>query len=129
MDKIWLESYADGIPEELPAPEFMSLRELIDHSFKKYADRPCYTNMGTTITYRDLDRLSMQFASYLQNSLGLVKGERVAIMLPNILQYPVTSKWHFSGRPCRGKRKSTLHGTRTQAPVVGLRCSLHRSAG
>ena len=89
MDKIWLESYADGIPEELPATEFKSLRELIDHSFKKYADRPCYTNMGTTITYRDLDRLSMQFASYLQNSLGLVKGERVAIMLPNILQYPV----------------------------------------
>ena len=89
LDKIWLESYADGTPEELPAPEFKSLRELIDHSFKRYADRPCYTNMGTTITYRDLDRLSMQFASYLQNSLGLVKGERVAIMLPNILQYPV----------------------------------------
>jgi long-chain acyl-CoA synthetase len=89
LDKIWLESYADGTPEELPATEFKSLRELIDHSFEKYADRPCYTNMGTTITYRDLDRLSMQFASYLQNSLGLVKGERVAIMLPNILQYPV----------------------------------------
>ncbi len=89
MDKIWLASYADGIPEELPTPEFKSLRELIEHSFKEYADRPCYTNMGTTITYRDLDRLSMQFASYLQNTLGLVKGERVAIMLPNILQYPV----------------------------------------
>ena len=89
MDKIWLASYTDGIPEELPTPEFKSLRELIEHSFKEYADRPCYTNMGTTITYRDLDRLSMQFASYLQNTLGLVKGERVAIMLPNILQYPV----------------------------------------
>jgi long-chain acyl-CoA synthetase len=89
LDKIWLASYTDGIPEELPTPEFKSLRELIEHSFKEYADRPCYTNMGTTITYRDLDRLSMQFASYLQNTLGLVKGERVAIMLPNILQYPV----------------------------------------
>ena len=89
MDKIWLASYHDEIPEVLPALGFKSLREIIDHSFKEYADRPCYTNMGTTLTYSDLDRLSMQFASYLQNSLGLVKGERVAIMLPNILQYPV----------------------------------------
>ncbi len=89
MDKIWLESYAEGTPAELPPLEFKSLRELIDHAFNKFADQPCYTNMGTTLTYRDLDRLSMQFASYLQNTLGLVKGERVAIMLPNILQYPV----------------------------------------
>jgi long-chain acyl-CoA synthetase len=89
MDKIWLESYTDGIPEELPPPEFKSLRELVERSFTEYADRPSYTNMGTTISYRDLDRMSMQFASYLQNTLGLVKGERVAIMLPNVLQYPV----------------------------------------
>ena len=89
MDKIWLASYHDQIPEILPTPGYKSLREIIDHSFTEYADRPCYTNMGTTLTYGDLDRLSMQFASYLQNSLGLVKGERVAIMLPNILQYPV----------------------------------------
>ena len=89
MEKIWLESYPDDTPAELPNLEFKSLRELIDQAFKKYADRPCYTNMGTTLTYSDLDRLSMHFAAYLQNTLGLVKGERVAIMLPNVLQYPV----------------------------------------
>jgi len=89
LEKIWLESYAEGTPEELPPLAHKSLRELIDHSFKKYADRPCYTNMGTTITYRDLERMSTKFAAYLQNSVGLVKGERVAIMLPNVLQYPV----------------------------------------
>ena len=62
---------------------------MIEHSFQEYADNPAYTNMGTTITYRDLDGLSMQFACYLQKSLELTRGERVAIMLPNILQYPV----------------------------------------
>ena len=89
MEKPWLKSYPPGVPAEIPTPEFRSLRELFEKAFVEYADRPAYTNMGTTITYRDLDRLSMQFAGYLQKSLGLTRGERVAIMLPNILQYPV----------------------------------------
>ena len=89
MNKIWLESYPDGIPEEIPTPEAKSLRDLIDSALTAFADRPCFTNMGTTLTYRDLDKLSMQFACYLQQALGLIKGERVAIMLPNVLQYPV----------------------------------------
>lgn len=89
MAKIWLKSYPEGIPAEIPTPDLRSLRDMCERSFRDYADRPAYTNMGTTITYRDLDRLSLSFASYLQNSLGLTRGERVAIMLPNILQYPV----------------------------------------
>ena len=89
MDKPWLKSYPDGVPEEIPTPEFRSLREIIEHAFREYPDRPAWTNMGTTITYRELDELSMQFAGYLQKELGLSRGERVAIMLPNLLQYPV----------------------------------------
>ena len=89
MNKIWLESYPDGVPEEIPAPEAKSVRDLIDSALTAFPDRPCFTNMGTTLTYRDLDKLSMQFACYLQQTLGLIKGERVAIMLPNVLQYPV----------------------------------------
>jgi len=89
VNKIWLESYPDGIPEEIPTPEAKSVRDLIDSALTAFADRPCFTNMGTTLTYRDLDKLSMQFACYLQQTLGLIKGERVAIMLPNVLQYPV----------------------------------------
>lgn len=89
MNKIWLESYPDGVPEEIPTPEAKSVRDLIDSALTAFADRPCFTNMGTTLTYRDLDKLSMQFACYLQQTLGLIKGERVAIMLPNVLQYPV----------------------------------------
>jgi long-chain acyl-CoA synthetase len=89
VDKIWLKSYAEDVPAEIPTPEFKSLREMIEFSFNEFPDRPAYTNMGTTLTYRDLDKLSMKFACYLQKSLGLVRGERVAIMLPNLLQYPV----------------------------------------
>jgi long-chain acyl-CoA synthetase len=89
MDKIWLKSYPEGIPAEIPPPGFRSLREMFERAFTDYPDRPAYTNMGTTISYRQLDEMSLQFAGYLQQTLGLVRGERVAIMLPNILQYPV----------------------------------------
>ena len=89
MDKPWLASYPPGVPAEIPTPQFRSIRELMEHAFVEYADRPAFSNMGKTLTYRDLDRLSMQFACYLQSELGLVRGERVAIMLPNLLQYPI----------------------------------------
>jgi len=89
VEKIWLKSYPAGISAEIPTPEFKSVREMIEFSFREFADRPAYSNMGATLTFADLDRLSMQFACYLQQSLGLSRGERVAIMLPNLLQYPV----------------------------------------
>ena len=89
MEKIWLKSYPDGVPEEIDPPAYRSLREVIEFAFSEYADRPAFTNMGMTLTYRELDRLSYRFACYLQKTLGLIRGERVAIMLPNLLQYPV----------------------------------------
>jgi long-chain acyl-CoA synthetase len=89
VEKIWLKSYPPGVPAELPPPQFKSVREMIEHSFHEYADRPSYTNMGTTISFAELDKLSFKFACYLQKNLGLTRGERVAIMAPNILQYPV----------------------------------------
>ena len=89
MDKPWLKSYPAGVPAEIPPPEYRSLREIIEHAFNEYPDRPAFSCMGTTITYAELDRLSMQFACYLQGTLRLTRGERVAIMLPNVLQYAV----------------------------------------
>ena len=89
MEKIWLKSYPPGVVEELPPPPHKSVRDLFEATFRDHPDRPAYTNMGTTLTYRDLDEASMKFACYLQKNLGLMRGERVAIMLPNILQYPV----------------------------------------
>ncbi len=89
MQKIWLNSYPPGVPEDVPESKFRSLREMFEHSFQAFPDHPSFTNMGTTISYRELDELSMHFACYLQKTLGLTRGERVAIMLPNLLQYPI----------------------------------------
>ncbi len=89
MDKPWLKSYPDGVPEDIPTPPFQSVRDMVEHPMVEYPDRVAFFNMGTSITFRELDELSLKFACYLQSDLGLVKGERIAIMLPNILQYPV----------------------------------------
>lgn len=89
MEKIWLKSYPDDVPAEVPEPPFRSVRDLFEQAFEQWPDRPAYSNLGTDMSYRELDEASMQFACYLQQELGLTRGERVAIMLPNILQYPV----------------------------------------
>ncbi len=89
MDKIWLQSYQDGVPAEIDLGEYQSLGELFEKSVREYRDRPAFTCMGASITYGELDTLSRDFAAYLQTVLKLPKGERVAIMMPNVLQYPV----------------------------------------
>ena len=89
MQKIWLESYPKGIPEEINVDAYQSLIEIFDESVKKYADKPAFENMGTTYTYRELDQKATDFGAYLQKELGLNAGDRLAIMMPNLLQYPV----------------------------------------
>jgi long-chain acyl-CoA synthetase len=89
VEKAWLQSYPEGVPAEVPTPPWRSIRDLFEHSFATYPDNAAYTNMGKTLTYSDLNHLSMQFACFLQKRLRLTRGERVAIMLPNLLQYPV----------------------------------------
>ena len=89
MEKVWLKNYDSGVPEEIDANEYSSIPDLLGKSFDKYADRDSFSCMGTTLTYRELKTASLKFASYLQNDLGLKKGSRVALMMPNIIQYPV----------------------------------------
>ena len=89
MTKIWHKSYDAGVPTEINTNQFTSLTDVIETSLKKYRDRPAYHCMGTNITFGELDQLSLKFASFLQNDLKLQKGDRVALMMPNILQYPV----------------------------------------
>ena len=88
MDKFWLKSYPSGVPAEIDFNQYQSLVQLLDESFKKYASRNAYACMGKFLTYAELDVMSKQVAGWLQ-SKGLAKGARVAIMMPNVLQYPV----------------------------------------
>jgi len=89
MDKIWLKSYPKGIPHEIDPDAYQSMVDVFEQSVEKYSDKPAYENMGHTITYRDLDRLTREFAAFLQNDLKCQPGDRIALMMPNLLQYPV----------------------------------------
>src|SRR6188474_700942 len=88
MDRIWLKSYPAGVPADIDPGQYRSLIELFDANIAKYRARPAFTNMGKTISFDELDKRSRDFGAWLQ-SRGLGKGARVAIMMPNCLQYPV----------------------------------------
>ena len=90
MEKIWLKSYPEGVPAEIELRADASLKGILEDSCERYASLPAFSNMGATLTYGRLDSLSRSFGAYLQASAGLSKGDRVAIMMPNLLQYPVT---------------------------------------
>ncbi|MCK0508943.1 long-chain-fatty-acid--CoA ligase [Aromatoleum anaerobium] len=89
MEKIWLQSYPRGVPAEIDPGEFSSIGDLFSRSVRQFGDRTAYINMGKGISYAELDRLSARFAGYLQGALKLPKGARVALMMPNLLQYPI----------------------------------------
>lgn len=88
MEKLWLKHYPAGVPAEIDASQFRSLAQLLEESFRTYTDRRAFICMDRAITYGELDQLSAHFAAWLQ-SRGLRPGARVAIMMPNVLQYPV----------------------------------------
>jgi long-chain acyl-CoA synthetase len=88
MDRIWLKSYPAGVPADIDPGKYRSLIELFDSSIAKYRDRPAFHSMGKTITFDQLDKRSRDFGAWLQ-ARGLAKGARVAIMMPNCLQYPI----------------------------------------
>ncbi len=87
-DRIWLKSYPPGVPADIDVGRYASMVEMMEESFKKFADRSAYSFMGKEQTYKQVDELSRTFGVYLQG-LGLTKGDRVAVMMPNVLQYPI----------------------------------------
>jgi long-chain acyl-CoA synthetase len=89
VDRVWSKNYPEGVPTDINADHYASLLEVFDESIKDYADKTAYINMGKSITYAELDQLSLKFAAYLQKQLGLKQGDAVAVMMPNLLQYPV----------------------------------------
>jgi len=89
LTKVWLKRYPPDVPAEINADRYPSLVDLFEHAVLHYADNVAFINMGQPLTYRQLDAQSRDFAAWLQQGLGLQQGDRVALMMPNLLQYPV----------------------------------------
>jgi long-chain acyl-CoA synthetase len=89
MSKPWLQSYPEGVPEEISIDEYASVADIFDQSVCKFEDLPAYSNFGKTITYKEVRQFTSQMGAYLKHELGLDKGTRVAVMMPNLLQNPV----------------------------------------
>ena len=89
MNKIWLRNYPQGTPAEIDPDQYTSILDLLDQTFARFGDKPAFHNLGCSLSFAELDRKSRAFAAFLQGLPGMVKGERVAIMSPNLLQYPV----------------------------------------
>ncbi|WP_277977466.1 long-chain-fatty-acid--CoA ligase FadD [Pantoea endophytica] len=89
MNKVWLKRYPADVPAEINADRYASLVDLFEHATEQYADQVAFINMGQPMTYRQLEKQSRAFAAWLQQGLGLKQGDRVALMMPNLLQYPV----------------------------------------
>ncbi len=86
---MWLQHYPEGVPRKLNLDPDRTLLDWLEEAFERWADRPAFTNLGQTLSFADIDDQSRRFAAYLQNDLGLQSGDRVALMMPNLLQYPV----------------------------------------
>ena len=89
MEKTWLNNYPSGVPADINPEHYHSLLDIYEQSIVKFADKPAYINMGKSITFTELGEYANDFAAYLQNTLGIKKGDAVAVMMPNLLQYPV----------------------------------------
>lgn len=89
MQKVWLKNYPAGIPHEIKADQYNSLAEMFDETVQRYKHKPAFANLGTELTYGDLDGETKTFAAFCQKKLKLQKGDRLGIMLPNLLQYPI----------------------------------------
>jgi long-chain acyl-CoA synthetase len=89
VERTWLQQYPSGVPTDIDPSEYPSLRELFEEAVTAHGNKPAYSNLGATLTFAQLDALSKAFAAWLQKKSGLVPGDRVALMMPNILQYPI----------------------------------------
>jgi long-chain acyl-CoA synthetase len=87
--KFWLKHYPPGVPAEIDPDAIRSLKQMFEDSFREYGARPAFTNMGRTLRYAEVDELSRRFGAWLQQEAGMKKGDRIALMMPNILQYPI----------------------------------------
>ena len=89
MNRIWQVAYPPGVPAEIDVNKYASINAMLSRACRRFAGRPAFTNFGVSMTYAEVDRLSRNFAAWLQNLPGLPKGSRIALMMPNLMQYPI----------------------------------------
>ncbi|MBV5331363.1 AMP-binding protein, partial [bacterium] len=89
VERIWLKSYPAGIPADIDIARYASVLDMFDETIRKFADKPAFSNFGKSLSFTHLDQMSKRFAGFLQELGGLTKGDRIAVMMPNLLQYPV----------------------------------------
>jgi len=90
MEKLWLKSYPEGVKQDIDIDEYQSVTDVFNQAVDKFSDYPAFCNMGTTLSYADMGRLTTDLAAYLQSLPGMQKGDRVAVMMPNLLQNPIS---------------------------------------
>ncbi|WP_256672603.1 AMP-binding protein, partial [Pseudomonas sp. JG-B] len=88
-ENFWKDKYPAGVPAEINADQYPNVQAVLKQSCQRFADKPAFSNLGKTLTYGELYELSGAFAAYLQSHTDLKPGDRIAVQLPNILQYPV----------------------------------------
>ena len=115
--KHWLAAYAGRIPAEIDPEAHTSVLAMLEAAMQHYADKPAFRCFGQTLTYADTDRLSRCFAAFLQQKLGVKKGDRIAVMLPNIPAFPRGHARDRAGGRYPGEREPALHAARTEAPA------------
>ncbi len=120
-ERPWLASYPKDVPPEIDPSRYRSVAALLAECCERFRHRPAFFNMGRTLTYDDLDRKSAALANYLLNDLKLARGDRVAIMLPNVLQYPVAIMAVLRAGLTRRQHEPDVHGARAQAPADRFR--------
>ena len=124
MDRIWIKNYPPGVPADIDAAQYPSVVALFEESFAKYKNDNAYACMDKKLTYGQVDEMSRALGAWLQ-SKGLQRGDRVAIMMPNVLQYPGVRRRH-PARGLRGReRQPALHAARARASAQGLRRQGH----
>ncbi len=89
IERPWLAHYPEGVPAQIDVHQYASVAAVLEESFERFRDRPAFANFGKQISYGQVDEMSRQFAGYLTGELKLGKGDRIAIMMPNVLQYPI----------------------------------------
>ena len=89
MTRLWYKNYEPSVAKEVDLNAYSSINHIFEETFKKFGEAPAFHNMGTTINFRELNELGRKFGDFLLNELKLMRGDRLAIMMPNVLQYPI----------------------------------------